>query len=66
MLETDRLILRPFQERDCADVYEYTNLQTVHCFADMHLESAETAMQEVLRRQTPISISQFASSRPAG
>lgn len=51
MLETDRLILRPFQERDCADVYEYTNLQTVHCFADMHLESAEAALQEVLRRQ---------------
>lgn len=43
MLETSRLILRPFEERDYADVYEYTNRQTVHCFADMHFRSPEDA-----------------------
>ena len=51
MLETSRLILRPFEERDYAQVYEYTNLQTVHCFADMRFDSLEAAKQEVLRRQ---------------
>ena len=51
MLETSRLLLRPFEERDYADVFEYTNLQTVHCFADMHLESPEAARREVIRRQ---------------
>lgn len=51
MLETSRLILRPFEERDYAEVYEYTNLQTVHCFADMRFDSLEAAKQEVLRRQ---------------
>ena len=51
MLETSRLILRPFEERDYAQVYEYTNLQTVHCFADMRFDSLEAARQEVLRRQ---------------
>ena len=51
MLETSRLILRPFEERDYADVYEYTNRQTVHCFADMHFRSPEDARQEMLRRR---------------
>ena len=51
MLETSRLILRPFEERDYADVYEYTNRQTVHCFADMHFKSPEDARQEMLRRR---------------
>ena len=51
MLETSRLILRPFEERDYADVYEYTNRQTVHCFADMHFKSPEAARQEMRRRR---------------
>lgn len=51
MLETSRLLLRPFEERDYADVFEYTNLQTVHCFADMRLQSPEAARREVIRRQ---------------
>lgn len=51
MLETSRLILRPFEERDYADVYEYTNRQTVHCFADMHFKSLEAARQEMRSRR---------------
>lgn len=51
MLETSRLLLRPFEERDYADAYEYTNLQTVHCFADMHFASLDAAKREMRRRQ---------------
>ena len=51
MLETGRLMLRPFEERDFADVYEYTNLQTAHCFADMRSDGPEAARREMRRRQ---------------
>jgi len=52
MLETDRLILRPFQERDAADVLEYLKEPMVNCFACMRLnslEEAKTAVQERMK-----------------
>ena len=33
IIETERLILRPFLEGDAADVYEYLKAPAVNCFA---------------------------------
>jgi RimJ/RimL family protein N-acetyltransferase len=33
IIETERLILRPFDEGDAADVYEYLKEPSVNCFA---------------------------------
>ena len=52
MIETDRLILRPFREEDAADVFEYLEKPTVNCFACMKLnslEEAKTAVQERMK-----------------
>ena len=50
MLETERLILRPFQESDAEDVLEYLKEPEVNCFADMKLGSLEEARVEMKRR----------------
>ena len=50
IIETERLILRPFVEDDAEDVYEYLNEPAVHCFACMKLESLANAREEVKRR----------------
>ena len=38
VIETERLILRPFTPDDAADVYEYLKSPAVNCFACMKLE----------------------------
>ena len=43
MIETTRLILRPFWEEDAADVLEYLEKSTVNCFACMKLNALEEA-----------------------
>ena len=43
ILETKRLILRPFFEGDAVDAYEYLHEPTVHCFASMRVDSPEEA-----------------------
>ena len=50
ILETERLILRPFIEDDAADAYEYLHEPTVHCFACMKTESLDDAKKAVLDR----------------
>lgn len=50
MIETSRLILRPFLEEDAADAYEYLKEPTVHCFACMKVNSQEEARSAVLER----------------
>ena len=50
MLETDRLILRPFTESDAADAFEYLQAPTVNCFACMKLDSVEEARAEMQNR----------------
>jgi ribosomal-protein-alanine N-acetyltransferase len=50
IIETERLILRPFQESDAADVYEYLKEPAVHCFACMKLHSLEEAKAEMRKR----------------
>ena len=50
MIETERLILRPFQEVDAADVYEYLKEPAVNCFSSMKLNSLDEASEEMKRR----------------
>ena len=51
MIETARLILRPFREEDAADLYEYLKEPTVHCFACMKVNSREEAQRAVQERE---------------
>ena len=50
IIETERLILRPFEEKDAADVFEYLRKPAVNCFASMKLNSVEEAKAEMQRR----------------
>lgn len=50
ILETARLILRPFTVDDANDVYEYLKEPMVNCFAEMKLESLEKAKEEMEKR----------------
>ena len=50
ILETERLILRPFTENDAADSFEYLHEPMMHCFACMKTETMEDARQAVLDR----------------
>lgn len=50
IIETERLILRPFYENDAADVFEYLNEPAVNCFASMKLNSLEEAKEEMKNR----------------
>lgn len=50
VIETKRLILRPFLEADAADVYEYLKEPAVNCFASMKLHSLDEAREEMNKR----------------
>lgn len=50
IIDTERLILRPFEEKDAADAYEYLHEPTVHCFACMKVNSLEETEKAVLER----------------
>lgn len=50
VIETERLILRPFSEDDAADVLEYLKEPAVNCFASMKLNSLEEAQAEMKKR----------------
>lgn len=50
MIETSRLILRPFLENDAEDVFEYLKEPTVNCFAYMKMNSIEDSRTEMLTR----------------
>lgn len=45
MIETKRLILRPFIKGDANDVFEYLNEPLVNCFACMKLNTIEDAYE---------------------
>lgn len=51
IIETERLILRPFSESDAADVLEYLKEPAVNCFAEMKLNSLEEAKAEMRNRK---------------
>ncbi len=50
IIETERLILRPFEEKDAVDMFEYLKKPAVNCFACMKLDSLEEAKEEARRR----------------
>ena len=50
IIETERLILRPFTENDAADAFEYLHEPMVHCFACMKTETMDDARKAVLDR----------------
>ena len=50
LIETQRLLLRPFAESDAADAFEYLKAPTVNCFACMKLDSLEEARAEMKTR----------------
>ncbi len=50
IIETERLILRPFVETDAADVYEYLHEPAVNCFASMRLNTPDDAKAEMKKR----------------
>ena len=52
MIETNRLILRPFRETDAADVFAYLKEPMVHCFSCMKLHSLEAAKSAAAERAT--------------
>lgn len=49
-IETDRLILRRFQDGDAADLFAYLHRPRAHCFWSMRLEDLSAAEAEVARR----------------
>lgn len=50
MIETDRLILRPFCSEDRDDVFEYLKAPMVNCFACMKVHFLEEAQKAVMER----------------
>ncbi len=50
IIETERLILRPFLESDAVEAFEYLMEPMVSCFACMKLESLEDAKAEMRNR----------------
>lgn len=50
MIETERLLLRPFLETDAEDVFEYLSEPAVNCFACMKLNSLDEAKAEMKKR----------------
>lgn len=50
MIETERLILRPFEKTDAGDLYEYLQRPVVNCFACMKLDSMEKAVEAAEKR----------------
>ena len=50
MMETQRLILRPFEADDAGDLYDYLHLPQVHCFDCMQVHTQEEARAEACMR----------------
>ena len=50
IVETERLILRPFREGDAADLFAYLRAPTVPCFLSLKLADLAEAEIEVRKR----------------
>ena len=54
VIETKRLILRPFLETDAADVYAYLKEPAVNCFASMKLVREKKGVFEGIKEDIEI------------
>ena len=52
ILETQRLIMRPFTEGDAEDVYAYLVEPLVNCYASMRLNAVDAAKEEMKKRSS--------------
>jgi len=50
VIETNRLLLRPFTENDIHDLYEYLKEISIHCFLDMKIDSIDEARESLKER----------------
>lgn len=50
MIETERLILRPFRKSDAEDLYEYLRAPEMNCFACMKIKDLKQAEEEAEKR----------------
>lgn len=50
IIETERLLLRPFELTDAGDVFEYLHVPAMNCFACMKLETLDDARNEMRNR----------------
>lgn len=50
ILETARLILRPFKRGDADDLYEYLGAPTMNCFLSMKLADRDAAVKGAVKR----------------
>ena len=50
IIETERLLLRPFKIEDAADLFEYLREPLVNCFANMKLTTLEEAKKKIEER----------------
>lgn len=51
-IETERLIIRDFKEKDAAGLYEYLATPPVHCFYSEKVNSYDEAVKKVKEKQT--------------
>ena len=66
VIETQRLILRPFRDSDADDVYEYLKEPTVNCFADRKASSPQEAADEMRRLSEETAYAFVAECRETG
>ena len=69
IIETDRLVLRPFAERDAADLYAYLHAPVASCFLSLALADMQAAALEAARRSTDdtsIAVCLRSSGQPIG
>lgn len=52
VIETERLVLRRFTQRDAADLFEYLHLPVASCFLSLALADIKDAEREALERST--------------
>ena len=50
IIETERLILRPFKKEDASDLFEYLHEPLMNCFACMKLETLDDAKKKLEER----------------
>lgn len=51
-IETDRLVIRPFQEKDSAGYFDRYKAPTVHCFMPDKISTFAAARNIVLTKET--------------